>query len=143
LTRIAAVLVKEDYEERFAAVQAKLEGLRQIRLDADKALALAYTKRDRAFLAEYFNKSTAVIDTAVNAWRRIARESAGSDATLRDLAQIRDFSWSMQDIAERERLQVAQSIATQTPMQEQMQKENNAKRVQINQLYQILGQMKA
>ena len=63
-----------------------------------------------------------LIDTAVNAWRRISRESAGTDAALRDLAQIRDFAWSLQDIAERERLAIAQAIATQTPMQEQIQK---------------------
>lgn len=143
LARIAAIHGAADHEERFGAVKKQLNDLQKLRADSDKWLAFPYAKRDRGFLADYFNDSTVIIDTAINAWRRISRESAGSDATLRDLAQIRNFAWSMQDLAERERLKVAQSIATHAPMQEQLQKENSAKRVQINQLYLILGHMKA
>lgn len=143
LARIAAVQSAAAHDEQFKTVRSNLQKLVKIRASADAALAQTYTKRDRKLLKDYVADTTMIIDAAVNAWRRVSRESAGSDAALRDLAQIRDFAWSLQDIAERERLTISQVIATRTPIQEQMQKENTAKRVQINQLYQILWQMKA
>ncbi len=143
LARLAAVQTSTEFDEKFHAVVEKREKYLAIRAKVDKELALPFAKRDRKFFKEYLDNSNLLIDTAVNAWRRISRESVGTDATLRDLAQIRDFAWSLQDTAERERLNVAQSIATQTPMQEQIQKENNAKRVQINQLNLLLKQMNA
>jgi methyl-accepting chemotaxis protein len=143
LNRIAAIQEASSHDDQFNAFKANLEKLRQIRTAADSALAVPITKRDHALMKDYVTNTTMVIDTAVNAWRRISRESAGSDGTLRDLAQIRDMAWSLQDIAERERLAISQAIAMQVPIQGQMQKEIAAKRTQINLLYQLLWQLKA
>jgi methyl-accepting chemotaxis protein len=143
LNRIAAVQESATHDEQFKTFRANLEKLRQMRAAADTALAIPISKRDRAFMKDYVANTTMIIDTAINAWRRISRESAGSDATLRDLAQIRDMAWSLQDIAERERLAVSQAILMQVPIQGQMQKEIAAKRTQINLLYQLLWQLKA
>jgi len=143
LNRIADIQEAAAHDDQFKAFRANLEKLQQIRTAADTAMALPIAKRDRAFMKDYVANTTMVIDTAINAWRRVSRESAGSDGTLRDLAQIRDMAWSLQDTAERERLAISQAIAMQVPIQGQMQKEIASKRTQINLLYQLLWQLRA
>jgi len=143
LAQIAAVQEAAAHEEQFANFRKNLERLSKTRADADKALALPHAKRDRKLLKDYVDDTTIIIDSAVNAWRRVSRDSAGNDGTLRDLAQIKDIAWSLQEIAERERLSIAQAITMQAPIQGQMQKEIAAKRTQINLLNQILWQMRA
>ncbi|HEY7687295.1 MAG TPA: methyl-accepting chemotaxis protein [Dongiaceae bacterium] len=143
LAQIAALQANELHESQFKAARENIGKLPALRAEVDKALTTVHAQRDKALLREYSGRATTIIDSSVNAWRRVSRESAGNDGDLRDLAQIRDIAWGIHEIAEQERLAIAQTITLQMPIQGQMQKEIAAKRAQINLLNKLLYQMKA
>ena len=124
-------------------LHATLDRATDIRSQADRALTQPRDQRDNVLRRTFYATMTEAINASLKLWFSALYHVAASDPVLLRLATIKELGWQMRALAGVERANIAQSIASGTPMSAELLATNGALRAQVTILWQQLENMTA
>jgi methyl-accepting chemotaxis protein len=126
-----------------AALETALVKADQVRAEADLALGRPRDQRDKGLLTQYLPVITDSVNASLGLWYAALHDAARGNDMLVRLATIKELGWRMREISGFERSNIAQAIATGTPMPPERLAANAALRAQVEVLWQELGNLTA